>query len=83
MIPQTFLVSILVATDVTLVWFGVAVGPLVPGHGRGSVGAEPAGVAHERSLVGVLEPHVFVQRCLLHRCVVTVTASKPRKDVSL
>ena len=60
MIPQTFLVSILVATDVTLVWFGVAVGPLVPGHGRGSVGAEPAGVAHEGPLIGVFEPHVLV-----------------------
>ena len=82
-VPQPLLVGVLVAADVALMGLGVAVGPLVPSHGGGGVGAEAARVAHERSLVGVLEPHMFVKRCLLHCCVVTVTASKPRKDVSL
>ena len=77
MIPQTFLVSILVATDVTLVWFGVAVGPLVPGHGRGSVGAEPAGVAHKRPFVGMLKSHVLIESCPLDGGITATTASKP------
>ena len=79
MIPQTLLIRILVAADVALVGFGVAVGPLVPGHGGGRVSAEPAGVAHEGPLVGVFEPHVLVQSSFLHRRIITITTLKPHR----
>ena len=82
-VPQPLLVRVLVAADVALVGLGVAVGPLVPGHGGGGVGAEPTRVAHEGPLVSVLEPHVLVQSRLLHCGVVTVTASEPRKVNSI
>ena len=82
MISQAFLVSVLVTTDVTLVRFGLTVGSLVASHRRSCVGAEAAGVAHEGSLVGVLEPHVLVQSGFLNRRVITQTAPESRYDMT-
>ena len=72
MISETFLVSVLMTTDMTFVRFGLTVGSLVASHRRRCVGAEATGVAHERSLVGVLEPHVLIQGRLLHSSVTTM-----------
>ena len=82
-VPQPLLVCVLMATDVTLMRLGVAVGSLVPGHGGGRVSAESTRVTHEGPLICVLEPHVLVQSRLLHSGVVTVTASEPRKVNSI
>ena len=82
MISQTLLVSVLMTTNVTLVRFGLTVGSLVASHRRCCVGAEATGVAHEGSLVGVLEPHVLVQSGLLNRRVITQTAPEPGYDIT-
>ena len=76
MISETFLVCVLMTTNVTLVRFGLTVGSLVASHCRCCVGAEAAGVAHERSLVGVFEPLVFVKGRLLHGSIIAKTALK-------
>ena len=74
MISQTFLVSVLMTTNMTFVRFGLTVGSLVASHGRSCMGAEATGVAHERSLVGVFEPLVFIKGRLLHGRIIAVTA---------
>ena len=79
MISETFLVCVLMTTNVTLVRFGLTVGSLVASHRRCCVGAKSAGVAHERSLVGVFEPLVFIKGRLLHSRIIAITALKPHR----
>ena len=74
MVSQTLLVRVLMTTNVALMRFGLTVGSLVASHGRSCMGAEATGVAHERSLVGVFEPLVFIKGSLLHSSIVAVTA---------
>ena len=76
MISQTFLIRVLMTTNMTFVRFGLTVGSLVASHRRCCVGAEATGVAHEGSLVGVFEPLVFIKGRLLHSGIVTVAALK-------
>ena len=71
MISQTFLVRVLMTTNMTFVRFGLTVGSLVASHRRCCMGAEATGVAHERSLVGVFEPLVFIKGRLLHCSIIT------------
>ena len=80
MVSQSLLVRILMATNLTLMRLGIAVGSLMPGHGRGCVRAEPARVAHEGSLIGVFEPHVFVQSSFFYRSIITHIAPESRTN---
>ena len=82
-VTETFFICILVTTNITLVRFRVAVRPLMSCHGRGSVCAEAAGITHERSLICVSKPHMFIQSWLFHSCVIANFTSESRTKKAL
>ena len=71
-VSQPLPVSIHMAAHLTLMRLCLGMASLVSRHRGRRVCGEPAGIAHERPLVGVLEPHVLIQGRLLHSSVTTM-----------